>query len=102
MNTCAAAEAKRADDELNRVYNRLLATVKDDAVAASKIRKAEQAWIANRDAYIEAMYPAEDKQAEYGSMYPMEVSLLQARLTKQQIDALKEIEKENSPDGKTH
>jgi uncharacterized protein YecT (DUF1311 family) len=50
-----------------------------------------------RDAYIDAMYPAKDKQAEYGSMFPMEVDLLAAKLTRQQIGALQDILRQNDP-----
>lgn len=91
LNACAADEAKRVDAELNRVYRELLSKNSDDAAAAEKIKKAQRAWVAYRDAYIEAMFPAEDKQAEYGSMYPMEVELLLASLTRQQTDALKDL-----------
>jgi uncharacterized protein YecT (DUF1311 family) len=37
------------------------------------------------------MFPAEDKQSEYGSMYPMEVDQIIATLTRHQIDALKDL-----------
>jgi uncharacterized protein YecT (DUF1311 family) len=37
------------------------------------------------------MYPAKDKQTEYGSMYPMEVDQLTAKLTRQQVTALTEL-----------
>ncbi len=94
MNICANAEAKRVDDELNRIYKRLLSTVADDPEATVKIKAAETAWIAYRDAYIEAMYPAKDKQAEYGSIYPMEVDLLGAKITRQQIDSLRNLLKQ--------
>ncbi len=91
LNACAADEAKRVDAELNRVYRELLSKDTDDAAATEKIKKAQRAWVAYRDAYVEAMFPAEDKQAEYGSMYPMEVDQLLATLTRRQIDALKDL-----------
>ena len=91
LNACAADEAKRVDAELNRVYRELLAKNSDDPAAAEKIKKAQRAWVAYRDAYVEAMFPAEDKQAEYGSMYPMEVDQILATLTHRQVDALKEL-----------
>jgi uncharacterized protein YecT (DUF1311 family) len=37
------------------------------------------------------MYPAKDKQAEYGSVHPMDVNLLLAKLTRQHVAALKEL-----------
>ena len=91
LNACAAGEAARVDAELNRVYRELLSKNGDDPAALEKIKKAQRAWVAFRDAYVEAMFPAEDKQAEYGSMYPMEVDLILANLTRRQIDALKDL-----------
>jgi uncharacterized protein YecT (DUF1311 family) len=49
--------------------------------AVAKIKAAERAWITYRDAYMDATYPAKDKQAEYGPIYPMEANLLRAKLT---------------------
>ncbi len=91
MNACAGNEAKRIDTELNEVYRRLLsqATSQDGAVA--KIRVAEEAWVTYRDAYMDAMYPAKNKQAAYGSIFPMEADLLRAKLTQRQVTALKEL-----------
>lgn len=97
MHICANEEAKRVDDELNRVYKLLLSKVGDNPLATAKIKTAQKAWITYRDAYIEAMYPANDKQAEYGSIFPMEVDLQIAKLTRQQIDALKDILRHNDP-----
>ena len=91
LNACAADEAARVDAELNRVYRELLSKNSDDPAAVEKIKKAQRAWVAYRDAYVEAMFPAEDKQAEYGSMYPMEVDQILATLTRRQVDALKEL-----------
>ncbi len=91
MNACANKEAARVDAELNDVYRTLLSKAESQPEAVAKIRAAERAWIAYRDAYIDAMYPAKDKQAEYGSVYPMEVDLVRAKLTHQQVAALKEM-----------
>ena len=91
MNACASEEAHQVDIELNRIYHELVSKAEADPLALAKIRAAESAWIAYRDAYIDATYPAEDKQAEYGSVYPMQVDLLRAKLTQQQIAALKEL-----------
>jgi len=94
---CAADEAKRDDTELNRVYKQLLLKIEKDAVAVSKVKAFERSWIAYRDSYIAAMYPAENK-AEYGSSYPTEVCLIGARLTRQQTEALRELMKELEKD----
>jgi uncharacterized protein YecT (DUF1311 family) len=91
MHVCASDEAARVDTELNDVYRELLSKATSPPEAIPKIRDAERAWIAYRDAYIAAMYPAKDKLAEYGSIYPMEVDLLYAKLTRQHVTALKEL-----------
>ena len=91
MNACASEEAARADAELNEVYRKVLAQAGKQEEAVAKIKAAERAWIAYRDAYMDAMYPAKNKQAEYGSIYPMEADLLRAKLTQRQVTALKEL-----------
>jgi uncharacterized protein YecT (DUF1311 family) len=91
MNTCASDEAARVDAKLNSVYQSLLAKVTSQPAALSKIKAAERAWLTYRDAYIEATYPAKDKAAEYGSIYPLDAALLRAKLTQQQVAALEDL-----------
>jgi uncharacterized protein YecT (DUF1311 family) len=98
MNVCASNEVTRADEELNRVYKKLLSNATKQPDAADKIKAAERAWVSYRDAFIEAMYPATNKQAEYGSIYPMEAALLRAKLTKRQVSALNELMRRYSGD----
>jgi len=90
INRCASDEAARVDAELNTVYRTLLQQVKRPAYVA-KIKAAERAWVVYRDAYIDATYPATDKQSEYGTIFPMEVNMLRATLTRRQIEALREM-----------
>lgn len=85
MNACASEEAARVDAELKVVYSKLLLKAAIQPEAVAKIKASERAWIAYRDAYMEAMYPAKDKQAEYGSVYPMEADRLKAELTRQHV-----------------
>lgn len=92
MNACASDEAARDDAELNREYRKLLSMTGDDHERAAKIESMERAWIASRDAYLDAMYPAKNKQAEYGSIFPMEADLLRAKFTQQQTAALRELQ----------
>jgi uncharacterized protein YecT (DUF1311 family) len=97
MNACANEEASRVDAQLNDVYRKLLLQTASQREASEKIKAAERAWVAYRDAFIDAMYPAKDKQAEYGSIYPMEADLLRAKLTDRQVTALKELLQQYSP-----
>ena len=96
MNACASEEAARVDAELNAVYRKLLLKAASQPEAVAKIKASERAWITFRDAYMDAMYPAKDKQTEYGSVYPMEADLLKAKLTRQQVGALEEMLKQYS------
>jgi uncharacterized protein YecT (DUF1311 family) len=100
MNVCASQEAARADAQLNDIYKKLLSKVSGQPEAIAKIKAAEKAWVTYRDAYMEAMYPAKDKQFEYGSDYPMEADLLFAKLTYRQVTALKELIEQHSGKGK--
>ena len=91
MTACASDEAARVDAKLKTTYRALLARVTSQPEALAKIKAAERAWIAYRDAYIEATYPAEDKATEYGSIYPLDVNLLRAKLTRRQVAALEDV-----------
>jgi uncharacterized protein YecT (DUF1311 family) len=78
-------------------YRALLAKVVSQPEAVAKIKAAERAWVACRDAYIEATYPAKEKATEYGSMYPLDVALLRAKLTQRQVTALEDILQHYTP-----
>jgi uncharacterized protein YecT (DUF1311 family) len=88
MNICGSEELKRTYSELHRAYGEALSSTKSDPIALAKVVKANRAWEAYRDAYVDAMYPARDKQANYGSIYPLGASMLRVRLARLQIRAL--------------
>ena len=98
LNACASGEAARVDAELNEVYGKLLSQAGSQEGAVAKIKAAERAWIVYRDAYMDAMFPSENKQAEYGSIYPMEADLVRATVTRRQVTALKELLRQYSGD----
>ncbi|MDR7866877.1 MAG: lysozyme inhibitor LprI family protein [Sporomusaceae bacterium] len=89
MNAAAAREFKRADDTLNAVYNKVSVKYRDDREFIAKYTAAEVAWIAFRDAHLDAVFPKEDKQS-YGSMYPMVYHLYKAELTWERVKQLNE------------
>jgi uncharacterized protein YecT (DUF1311 family) len=91
MNACAHEEAARVEAKLDAVYAKVLSQAESDPVGLAKIKTAEKDWIAYRDAYISAMFPAAHKVTEYGAMYPMKVDLLRAKMTHQQIAALNRL-----------
>lgn len=90
INQCAGDEFKRADGELNRVYQALLQARRNDPSATSKTRAAQRAWIAFRDAHMQEAFPAANKQA-YGSMYPTEFALEEAWVTSQRVALLQNL-----------
>jgi uncharacterized protein YecT (DUF1311 family) len=98
INACASKEADRVDAKLNTAYHQLLGKAMSEENAVRKIKAAERDWIAYRDAYIEAMYPATNKRTEYGSMYAMDVALLRAKLTQQHLAEIQYLLKAYSGD----
>jgi uncharacterized protein YecT (DUF1311 family) len=97
MNHCADEDSKAADAELNHIYQNLLAKNKADEGATKKLREAQRAWIAFRDAQLEALYPAEDKQREYGSIYPMCYAIVVTAMTKERTAQLRRMLQDKDP-----
>lgn len=83
--------SQSADNELNATYQQLLKRAAGNPRAVGKIKAAQRAWLIFRDAQIEAFYPADDKQKEYGTVFPMRADLLLADLTRQRTKMLKEM-----------
>ena len=77
MTQRAAREFEAADAGLNRVYKRLIGRM--DQTSAGKLRMAERAWVAFRDA--DADFEA-DRVARGGSMSGMIYYGVRAELTK--------------------
>lgn len=88
MNDDACATYKKADEKLNAIYRQVIEQHKGDAVFISKFTTAQRAWLAFRDAELDAIYPASDKQVEYGSVYPMCHCMQQTALVDQRIKQL--------------
>lgn len=80
MDICAGNEATLRMKQMDYIYTELLSRAARQPGAVAKIRAYQKAWAAYADAYIEARYPATDKQLSYGSIYPMEVALIRSGL----------------------
>lgn len=89
LNRSACAELDAADAELNSVYREIRERYRGEALFLDKLKTAQRAWIAFRDAELAALYPAEDKQIEYGSIYPMCECTTLAELTRQRTAQLR-------------
>ncbi len=70
MSKAACDEYTKTDAELNTIYRQVLRERQADAPFTRKMRAAQRAWIAYRDAHLAALYPATDTPREYGSVYP--------------------------------
>ncbi len=88
VNTKTCNEYESADQKLNAVYRQILEKYKSDTAFIAKLKTAQRAWLAFRDAELAAIYPADDKQAEYGSVYLMCSCIELATLTNQRIEQL--------------
>lgn len=91
LNECGNNDYQSADDELNRTYQQLLKKAASDPIAVRKIQAAQRTWIAFRDAQLAALFPAEDKQRDYGTVFPMCASLALADLTRERTKMLKQM-----------
>jgi uncharacterized protein YecT (DUF1311 family) len=84
MNAQARAEFEKADADLNKTYDALLAKL-TDAEGKEKLKQSQRAWLAFRDA--EAAFAAD--QVRGGSMAPTIRYETMAELTQQRIKQLK-------------
>lgn len=70
-NETACAKYKNADAEMNAVYRQVLNKYKSETLFVAKLKAAQRAWIAFRDAHLESLYPEPNKLQAYGSVNPV-------------------------------
>ena len=87
---CAGREYKKADAELNRVYQQVLR--QEDAGGQARLKTAQLAWLKFRD--TECEYEAGDYIG--GTMRPMVEAFCLAAVTEARTRQLKEILKEKA------
>ncbi len=90
MNQCAGVGYQEADVELNRVYQLIKKIYKNDKLFIERLKKVQNVWIKLRDADFGLQYPHKDEPLYYGSVFPMCVADLKARLTLQRVEFLKQ------------
>ncbi len=96
LNQCYCNEYKKADAELNQVYQQVLSANSGELQFTEKLKAAQRAWLVFRDAQLEALYPTtgSDPREQYGSVYPMCYCMAQRELTLQRTQQLKEMLKQ--------
>jgi uncharacterized protein YecT (DUF1311 family) len=87
LNMDACGKLQKADTELNRTYNEILRVYKDDTEFIEKLKAAQRAWIAFKDAHLASIYPKSGKGA-YGSVKPMCTCEILAEFTGERTKAL--------------
>ncbi len=88
MNISAWDTYKKADTELNDIYQKILIEYKTDTLFIQKLRVSQRIWMKFRDAELEMKYPEENPRY-YGSVHPMCESIYLEKLTMERIRTLK-------------
>ncbi len=71
MNRDACEAFKAADESLDATYRRILDEYRDEEAFLVKFEAAQESWMAFRDAHLAAIFPEEDTQMAYGSIFPL-------------------------------
>ncbi|MEO7308370.1 MAG: lysozyme inhibitor LprI family protein [Ferruginibacter sp.] len=88
LNQNAQKKYKKAETEINGVYQRILKEYSSDQVFIKNLKIAQRLWIQFRDAEMKARFP--DRYAGYyGSAQPMCWSMYLTELTEERINKLK-------------
>ena len=88
MNEDANDVFKRADKELNKVYQNILVEYKSDAEFIKNLKASQRNWIKFRDSELNMKYPERD-YGYYGSMHALCVSEYLEKLTQERINTLR-------------
>jgi uncharacterized protein YecT (DUF1311 family) len=93
MNVCASEDFAKADKELNSTYQSLLQKEKNNPLFIRKLRLAQKAWLAFRDADLEAAFACAEPDVRicWGSMYPMSFLIRKTELTQERTMHLKQM-----------
>lgn len=83
-----ACDFKKSDAKLNEVYQRVLVEYRQNKIFTDKLKVAQRAWLAFRDAHLASLYPAADTRKVYGSVNSMCQCLELEQLTKERINLL--------------
>jgi len=80
-------EYKKADKELNAVYQKILIKYAKNTAFIKALRESERLWIKFRLAEINLRFPGDGRG--YGSVYPMCVNSVAEEITKKRTAELK-------------
>lgn len=89
MNQEADEAYKRADKELNMVYQKILKEYSEEVDFIKNLKQSQRIWIQFRDAEIDMMFPRKDDPQYYGSVFPLCWSNYMQTLTETRTKTLK-------------
>jgi len=89
LNQQADTAYRKADQELNRVYQQIFKEYRTQPAFLQSLKTAQQRWLQFRDAEMKARYPAANTQVEYGSIFPVCYSSGLEELTKARTKQLR-------------
>lgn len=93
MTRCAAQDMDAAEARMGLLYAIVLDKFRQDPETLRKIRSAQEAWLAFRQAHVAAIFPkagTPEARSEYGSSFGMCLGLESAKLTGARIAQLRE------------
>jgi len=98
LNMEADHSLRSAEQQMATVFNQLRNRASANPDALALLDKAQVAWVAYRDAQLGVMWPSPEKQANYGTVFPMCVSYARAELTNKRTAELKLMLKRDEGD----
>jgi uncharacterized protein YecT (DUF1311 family) len=87
-NNDAEDSFKKADNELNRVYQTILHEYKDDTLFMKNLKSVQRLWIQFRNAEVRMKYP-DTINGRYSTPYLMCTFSYKEKITRERINALK-------------
>ena len=90
MNQSAARDLDKAESEMNASLARLLKMAEGKPQSVAKLKQAQSAWLAYREAQVKAFWPSEDRLF-YGSVHPMCVAMRLTSLTLARVAELQQM-----------
>jgi uncharacterized protein YecT (DUF1311 family) len=88
LNDEAFKSYKKADKELNRIYQQVLTEYRSDSLFIKNLKNSQRIWITFRDAELKVKYPETDPNA-YGTSHSMCLSIYIEKLTIERIKTLR-------------
>lgn len=92
LNECACKQFQTSEAEMNRVYRELLSSRAKDSLVVAKLKNAQRAWLAFRNAQLELLYPeTANPKLTYGSAFPMCHCMAKREMTEERTKQLRQL-----------